>query len=117
VPEQQESKHASYTEFIRNKIRSGEWPPGHKLPSQAMWAAGTPGIEIKYGTLRGVYITLKTEGWIAGQQGEGVYVAEKPPCKLPAKSIAQAQPGTSPFPAAKRMAKAAVPTEKRTRRS
>lgn len=86
------SKHSTGCEFIRNKIKSGEWPPGHKLPSQAAWASGTPGMELKYGTLRGVYLTLKTERWIEGQQGEGVFVSEHAPIPVAVKST---QPRTA----------------------
>lgn len=73
------SKTEQGCEFIRNKIRSGEWPAGYKLPSQAVWATGNPGLKLLYGTLRGAYIILKTEGWIYGQQGEGVFVSEDNP--------------------------------------
>jgi DNA-binding GntR family transcriptional regulator len=75
------SKFEKAAEFIRDKIRSGEWPVGHKLPSQAAWNDNTTGLgwSLKYGTLRAVYITLRTEGWIDSQQGEGVYVAKNNP--------------------------------------
>jgi len=86
MPTQQSpSKHAAGCQFVRDKICAGEWKPGHQLPSQAAWAAGTPGMKILYGTLRGIYLTLKTEGWIKGVQGEGVYVADEPPIPAAAK--------------------------------
>jgi DNA-binding FadR family transcriptional regulator len=73
------SQTATGCDFIRNKIRSGEWAVGDKLPSQAAWAAGVPGLTIKYGTLRSIYIILRTEKWIVGQQGEGVFVSKENP--------------------------------------
>lgn len=73
------SKYDEFAEFVRNKIRSGEWPPGHKLPSQAQWASGEAGHQILYGSMRGGYIVLRAEGWIVGLQGEGVYVSRRPP--------------------------------------
>ena len=66
-------------EFIREKIRSGEWQPGDKIPSQKAWERGEPGLKVLYGTLRSAYIGLRTEGWITGEHGVGVYVAEEPP--------------------------------------
>jgi len=73
-------KHEAFADFVRNKIRSGEWKPGDQLPSQAKWASGEAGHKVLYGSMRAGYIILRTEGWIVGQQGEGVYVAHTPPC-------------------------------------
>lgn len=66
-------------EFIRNKVRSGEWQPGDKLPSQMRWAQGDPGHQVLYGTLRSAYLVLRAEGWIEGRRGEGVFVSKYPP--------------------------------------
>jgi GntR family transcriptional regulator len=89
-----EPKYIAGCKFIREKIESGEWPPGHKLPSQAQWESGEYGLTLKYGTLRGVYIILRTEGWIVGQQGDGVYVAQKPPVTpKPTKTDTRAKTG------------------------
>lgn len=66
-------------DFIRDKIRSGEWRPGDKLPSQARWASGDAGLQVLYGTLRSAYLVLRAEGWVEGQQGQGVFVSKWPP--------------------------------------
>lgn len=65
------TKYTKVVDFVTEKILSGEWKPGHKLPSQAEWRS-LHGVT--YGTLRGAYLTLKAKGLITGQQGEGVYV-------------------------------------------
>lgn len=59
--------------WIENKIRTGEWPIGHQLPSQTAWRTK---YGVYYGTLRGAYLQLKIKGYIEGAHGEGVYVLE-----------------------------------------
>lgn len=77
-------------DFIRDKIISGEWKPGDKIPSIKMWVEGADADgnsipKASWGTLRGALITLKVEGWIVGQQGEGTFVAERNPHVLEQK--------------------------------
>jgi DNA-binding GntR family transcriptional regulator len=60
---------------IRQKILSGEWPPGTKLPTKKQLAeeyeSSTQVIDV-------AMVVLRTEGWVEGQQGKGVYVAARP---------------------------------------
>jgi len=79
-----DTKHNIVANYIREKIRSGEWKPGDKIPTIAQFgkgedAAGNPIPKTAWGTLRGALITVRTEGWIAGQQGEGNFVTQTPP--------------------------------------
>ena len=67
------SKQEACYRYIRDRILSGEWSPGHKLPSQSTWAAE---YGWKYGPMRSAYLMLKAEGLIQGQQGDGVFVRE-----------------------------------------
>lgn len=57
---------------IRALIASGEWPPGHQLPTvnalMAQYNCGTTAI-------RNAMLLLRSEGLIEGRQGKGVYVA------------------------------------------
>lgn len=69
-------KYEVAVDFIKDKIASGEWKPGHQLPSQTQWRDGEPGLKVQYGTLRGAYLVLKAERLIEGRQGEGVYVTD-----------------------------------------
>lgn len=69
------AKFEEVVQYVLDKINSGEWKPGDKIPSQKMWMdAG-----VKYGTLRQAYLVLKTMGLIVGQQGDGVFVAGATP--------------------------------------
>lgn len=56
---------------IQEKILTGEWPAGEKIPSlsQLQKLYGMP-----YSTLRGAMLVLKTRGLIEGSQGDGVRV-------------------------------------------
>lgn len=73
------AKYEQLAEVIRQQIRSGELPPGGKLPSTAQ-------LKNRHGvsqsTVRSAMLVLKAEGWVVGAQGEAVYVAPNPP--LPA---------------------------------
>jgi len=55
------------------RIRSGEYPPGTRLPS-ARDLAVLYGIGMS--TANKVYLILKTKGLVVGVPGVGVYVAE-----------------------------------------
>lgn len=56
---------------IREKIRTGQYPPGSKLPTLRELA-------VQYGVsaepVRTALLLLTAEGLIEGQQGKGVYV-------------------------------------------
>jgi len=59
--------------YMQEKILSGEWPPGHKVPSMSQlrkvhgWNCST---------LRGAMLVLKTRGLVEGKQGDGVFVTQ-----------------------------------------
>jgi Transcriptional regulators len=60
---------------IRQRIASGEWPPGHKLPS-------TRELKEIYNvsstsTVRQAVMILLETGELRGHQGLGVFVADK----------------------------------------
>jgi DNA-binding GntR family transcriptional regulator len=69
-------KFQAAVDYIVEKIDTGEWPPGHRLPSQTDWADGVENIRVHYGTLRQAYLILKTMDIIEGRQGDGVFVKE-----------------------------------------
>ncbi|MEU7825809.1 winged helix-turn-helix domain-containing protein [Catellatospora sp. NPDC049133] len=60
--------------LIRENIASGEWPPGHKLPTHQQLAADW-GVGMT--TIRQAVRLLKEAGTLDGHQGVGVFVAEK----------------------------------------
>lgn len=68
-------KYEQFAEMIRSQIRSGVLKPGDRLPSNTAFK--------EQGWRHGVYIAgmrlLRTEGWVRGQPGEAVFVAEHPP--------------------------------------
>ncbi|MET8083682.1 winged helix-turn-helix domain-containing protein [Micromonospora sp. NPDC005237] len=58
---------------IRDKIRSGEYSPGDKLPSLREMTAHY-GVSAE--PVRSALLILQAEGLIEGHQGKGTYVAE-----------------------------------------
>ena len=58
---------------VRDKIRSGELPPGAKLPSTREL---TDEYEVAPGTVQRALTELRTEGLIYSHQGRGSFVAE-----------------------------------------
>jgi GntR family transcriptional regulator len=60
---------------ITRRIETGEWPPGHQLPRILDLAA-------EYGTgqttIKNAFMMLRQRGLIRGQQGKGVFVADRP---------------------------------------
>jgi GntR family transcriptional regulator len=58
--------------LVRERIASGEWPPGHKLPTHRQ-LADEYGVGMT--TIRQAVMLLKAAGDIEGHQGVGVYVA------------------------------------------
>lgn len=57
---------------LQDKILSGEWPPGHKLPSQTKLR--DEGHD--YGAIRAAFLILKARRLIEGRQGDGVFVTQ-----------------------------------------
>ncbi|HEX5597027.1 MAG TPA: winged helix-turn-helix domain-containing protein [Micromonosporaceae bacterium] len=56
---------------IRDQIKSGELPPGAKLPSTSQLCA-KHGVSTQ--VIRSVMLVLRSEGLVEGHQGRGVYV-------------------------------------------
>ncbi|MFI7077845.1 winged helix-turn-helix domain-containing protein [Micromonospora sp. NPDC049903] len=56
---------------IRDKIRSGDYPPGAKLPSLREMTAHY-GVSAE--PVRSALLILQAEGLIEGHQGKGTYV-------------------------------------------
>lgn len=67
---------------VRTRIASGEWPPGHKLPSTAelvdLYKAQLGSATLAPSTIRHAIGLLIELGELRGQQGLGVFVADKP---------------------------------------
>ncbi|MFE9694161.1 winged helix-turn-helix domain-containing protein [Micromonospora sp. NPDC005806] len=61
---------------IRDKIASGEYAPGDKLPSLRELIAHH-GVSAE--PVRSALLILQAEGLVEGHQGKGVYVAERSP--------------------------------------
>lgn len=61
---------------IRDKISSGEYRPGAKLPSLREMAAHY-GVSAE--PVRSALLILQAEGVVEGHQGKGVYVIGKDP--------------------------------------
>lgn len=58
---------------IQQKITSGEWPPGHRLPSITELAQH---YRVSKTTVKDVQKILRIQGVLFGHQGRGVFVAE-----------------------------------------
>ena len=68
-------KYEQFAESIRSAIRAGIYQPGERLPSNTQFKAQG----WKHGTyIRGMQ-KLRDEGWVRGQPGEAVFVADNPP--------------------------------------
>lgn len=63
-------------EYIRAKIRSGEYPPGHQIPSKNQLVEQ---LGVKGGSVDTAMAVLDDSGWIRGEQGRARYVADNPP--------------------------------------
>lgn len=61
---------------IRARIESGEWPPGHRLPSIARMKVI---YECSEQPIKAAERVLAATGWIEGHPGVGVFVAQEPP--------------------------------------
>lgn len=67
-------KWAQIADHIRAQITSGELTPGTKLPSTAELRRE---YDVSAGVVNHVMIVLKSEGWVEGVHGVGVFVAER----------------------------------------
>lgn len=68
-------KYEQFAEHIRVQVRAGELQPGERLPSTSTYMAQG----WKRGTIVAGMRVLRAEGWVRGQPGEAVYVAENHP--------------------------------------
>lgn len=58
---------------ISRKIASGEWPPGHRLPSINKLAEH---YGVSKTTIKDAQKILRIQGVLVGHQGKGVFVAK-----------------------------------------
>ncbi len=63
---------------LRQHIDSGEWPPGHKLPSESELMAQ---FGVSRVTVRLAVGALRSEGLIVTRQGRGSYVRDREPTR------------------------------------
>lgn len=65
---------------IRARVASGEWPVGHKLPTNAalleMYRTQLEAPNLANATVQQAITILKESGELRGHQGVGVFVAE-----------------------------------------
>jgi len=59
-------KHERLAADLRRRISSGEWPDGHRLPSESALCAE---FDASRGTVRQALAALRSEGLVAGGQG------------------------------------------------
>lgn len=60
-------------EQIKQKVRAGDWPAGHPLPSIRELSVNT---QVSVITVKRAYTELETEGVIVTRAGRGSFVAE-----------------------------------------
>lgn len=65
-------------EYILERIATGDWPPGFKLPPPAELGTAIDPPTSPY-TVRRATDTLQDRGVLVGRQGKGVYVAADHP--------------------------------------
>jgi GntR family transcriptional regulator len=70
------TKWEQLADHIRGQITSGELAPGDKLPSTAELCREHG---VSAGVVNHVMIVLKSQGWVEGVHGVGVFVADNPP--------------------------------------
>ena len=66
-------KWQALAEHIRTQIRSGELGPGDRLPSTAQLCEIH---QVSAIVVRNAMIALKSEGWVVGVPGVGVFVKD-----------------------------------------
>jgi GntR family transcriptional regulator len=67
------AKYEQLAMTLRTQIRSGQLKPGERLPSITDLIDT---YRVSYGSVRGAMLVLKTQGFVRGAQGDGVYVRE-----------------------------------------
>lgn len=70
-------KWAQIADVIRDRIRTGEYPPHHRLSEVQMEAE----FGVARATVRKVTAALRDEGLIVTTPGMGSFVAERPPAE------------------------------------
>lgn len=70
------AKYERAYDAIADRIRTGQYKPGDKLPSIRDLAAE---LDVGQSTLKSALVLLGRDGWTRGQQGDGTYVADSPP--------------------------------------
>lgn len=58
--------------LLRQRIESGEWPPGHRLPTEQQL---TQEHGVSRTVVREAVSRLKSMGWLTSRQGSGMFVA------------------------------------------
>lgn len=61
---------------VIHRIRSGDYPPGSKLPSAASMRAH---YDVSQQTIRTAVDRLRAYGWVTGVPGAGIFVVQTPP--------------------------------------
>ncbi|GAA1041841.1 hypothetical protein GCM10009557_66490 [Virgisporangium ochraceum] len=69
--------------YVQAHIESGQWPPGHRLPSYQQLRAIFDCSETPIKTAERI---LEASGWVEGIPGKGVFVAPHPPVRPAAPS-------------------------------
>lgn len=63
-------------QYILQRINAGEWPPGHKIPTEKRIGEI---FDVARNTVRKALGTLETEGIVVRQVGRGTFVREEEP--------------------------------------
>ncbi|MFD4572113.1 GntR family transcriptional regulator [Streptomyces sp. NPDC058417] len=63
-------------DIVIGRIRSGEYPPGSRVPSTLELATE---LGIASSTSQKALAYLRREGWLRGESGIGTFVADQPP--------------------------------------
>jgi GntR family transcriptional regulator len=75
MPSERKGRYVAIADDIRGQIEAGDLPPGTKLPTKRELATR---YKVSGQVIDAAMIVLRTEGWVEGQQGKGVYVAARP---------------------------------------
>lgn len=65
---------AEIADDIRDRINSGEYPPGSRLPSHPKLAEL---YDVHYATIQRAMTILRVRGDVRGEQGRGVFVPDE----------------------------------------
>lgn len=60
-------------EQVKHRVASGDWAPGHEIPSIRSLAVAT---RVSVITIKRAYLELEREGVIVTRQGRGTFVAD-----------------------------------------